>query len=68
MKKGQVLFVAVAGAALGGTLALLTAPRLGFQMRRKIIDSIFQKLDGWMQKAENKLDTAYAKAIQSETV
>jgi len=37
-------------------------------MRRKIIDSIFQKLDGWMQKAENKLDTAYEKAIQAESV
>jgi len=64
--KNKTILIAATGAVLGGAVALLLAPRMGLQMRRKIIDAALQQLDRLLQKAENRLDAAYEHSIQEE--
>lgn len=64
--KNKTILIAVSGAILGGTVALLLAPKMGLQMRRKIIDAALGQLDRLLQRAENKLDAAYEHSIREE--
>jgi len=64
MNTQKRVFMAVAGALIGGIAALLAAPRMGSETRRFLKTSALKQIDKVLAMAEQELESAHQKAIQ----
>ena len=62
----KMIFVASAGAMLGGIAALLTAPQSGSETRRHLKTSALKNIDKVLERAERKLESAHEEAMLDE--
>ena len=60
-----VLAIAV-GAAVGGAIVSLLAPQTGNQTRAMLRAMLIKRFDNLLAKAEQKLETAYERAVSEQ--
>lgn len=62
----KIIFMAVAGAIIGGITALLMTPESGSEIRRHLKTRALKQIDKVLAKAEQQLDMAHKKALQQK--
>lgn len=66
MNNSKIVLAAVAGAVVGGAIALLFAPRPGKELREKLQDDVMGEIDRFLATVEDKLERFKKEAMAKE--
>lgn len=66
MNNSKIVLAAVAGAVVGGAIALLFAPRPGKELREKLQDDVMGEIDRFLATVEDKLERFKQEAMAKE--